>query len=148
MAKRRGRPPALESASIAVLEGALASRRRDVARVEARRDRLAAQLAEVEKNLRAVEGTRGPGRARGGTRASAPQVAARRGRRGKTSLAEAITQVLKAAGEPMRVVAIAEAVRAAGYKSKAKRFDKMVHKALNQMGIVKRRGRGLYELTG
>ena len=40
MAKRRGRRPALGSASIVVLERALANRRRDVARLEARRERL------------------------------------------------------------------------------------------------------------
>ena len=44
----------------------------------------------------------------------------------------------------MRVVAVAEAVRAAGYSSKAKRFDKMVHKALNGLASVERVGRGMY----
>jgi len=32
----------------------------------------------------------------------------------------------------------------AGYKSKAKRFDKMVDKAVNNLTGMKRMGRGLY----
>jgi len=44
----------------------------------------------------------------------------------------------------MRLTAIAEAGRAAGYKSKAKRFDKMVYKVLNDSAALERVGRGLY----
>ena len=67
-----------------------------------------------------------------------------RGRRGKASLEEAVAEVLKAAGGPMRLTAVADAVKAAGYESKAKRFDKMVHKALNNLATAKRVGRRLY----
>ena len=142
MAKRRGRRPALAAASIAVLERALANRRREVDRLQARRDRWAARLADVERALAAVRG--GPGAGRPPAAAAARKVAPRRRYRGQTSLAEAISQVLKSAGAPMRLTAVADSVRAAGYKSGAKRFDKMVHKAINRLAAVRRVGRGMY----
>jgi hypothetical protein len=44
----------------------------------------------------------------------------------------------------MRLTAVAKAVKATGYKSKAKRFDKMVHKALNGLAAAQRVGRRRY----
>ena len=43
----------------------------------------------------------------------------------------------------MRLAAVVGAVKAAGCQSKAKRLDKMVYKALNDLAAVKRVG-GLY----
>ena len=144
MAKRQGRRPALAAASIAVLERVLAKRRREVDRIQARRDRWAARLADIEAALAAVRGGRGPGRPPAPT--AAPRVA--RHRRAEGTLADAVARVLKAAGAPMRLTAVADAVRAAGYKTGAKRFDKMVHKAINRLATAKRVGRGQYVYCG
>jgi hypothetical protein len=47
----------------------------------------------------------------------------------------------------MRLTAVADAVRAASYRSRARRFDKMVHKAITGLATAKRVGRGLYAYT-
>jgi len=143
MAMQRGRQSVLAAASVVALERALAKRRRDVERLNARRERLAVRLADVERALAAVRGRRGPGRPPA-AEAVEPKVIRGRRRRGQTSLAEAVAHVLKAAGAPMRLTAVADAVKAAGYKSKAKRFEKMVHKAISNLAAAKRVGRGMY----
>ena len=150
MAKQRGRRPVLESASIAVLERALAKRRRDVAQLEGRRIQLACQLADVEAELRALRGEAAPEQPPA-EQAAPPARPARRSRRragGGLSLSEAVANVLKGATEPLRAAQVLERVEAAGYRSQAKNFKHLVHKALGRHPQAARVGRGLYAFAG
>ena len=146
MAKRAGRRTFLESASIAVLEGALARRQREAERLEAQRTRLAAQLAEVERSLAALQGEAPEGQPETGAVAPARRRARGQRRRpgGGPSLTEAITEVLRGASKPLRAAQVLEWVEAAGYRSRAKNFKHLVHKALGRHPQAARAGRGLY----
>jgi hypothetical protein len=141
MAKRRGKR-SLANASIATLERTLARRKREVVRLEKKRDALGARLARAEADLAALQG---------GAVSAAP--AARPGKRRKrrqrkTSLAAAISQALKDAGKPMRAADVTEAVLAAGYTTRAKNFKQIVHSALTRHPDAKRIEKGLYVFKG
>lgn len=63
------------------------------------------------------------------------------------SLREVIAQVLREAGEPLRVKEIIERVRAAGYVSKAANFAGIVNISLsNNEEIFEKVGRGVYKV--
>lgn len=135
----------ITSASIAVLERALARRRRDVARLEKKQASLRSQLAAVEADLAAVKGevVKAPAAKRG-----RPVGRPRRGRRGKESLKEAMSNALRAAEKPMRAADVLQAIVAAGYKSKAKDLKQIVHSTLTRHPHAKRVGRGEYVYDG
>lgn len=146
MARRPGQRTTLSSASLVALERALAKRRRVAERLQARRDRLAARLAEIGAALQLVQG------ARGAERQPAEQAPVRTGRvrswrrraGGRLSLLDAIGEVLKSAKEPLRAAQVMEQVEAAGYRSRAKNFTHLVHKALSRHPQAARAGRGLH----
>lgn len=146
MARPRRQETSLGSASMAALERALAKRRRVAERLEARRDRLAKRLAEIEAALQLVHG------APGAERQPAEQAPVRTGRvrrrrkgaGGGLSLLDAIGEVLKRAKEPLRASQVMEQVEAAGYRSRAKNFTHLVSKALGRHPQAARAGRGLY----
>jgi hypothetical protein len=63
------------------------------------------------------------------------------------SLREVVAQVLREAGEPLRVKEIIERVRSAGYVSKATNFAGIVNISLsNNEELFEKVGRGVYKL--
>lgn len=119
----------LENLSVTELQMELARRRRGVARLERRRDRLTAELAEINAQIAELGGSSGGG-GRGG-----------RGRNSMT-LPDALYQVLQ--GRTMSVTEAADAVRSAGYSSSAANFRTMVNQALLKDKRFKKVARGQY----
>jgi hypothetical protein len=123
----------------------LAKRRQDVERLKGRRDRLAAELADVEERL---EGLRGkapatPSRSvRGASRTAGKRRPYRR--RGGT-MREAIINVLRDAAGPLRANQIADRVAATGYRTESKNLKLQVQKYLPETPEAKRVGWGVYQ---
>jgi hypothetical protein len=139
----------------------------------ARRDELAAELADVETELAAAggggamrrgpgrpPGKRGPGRPKGSGRGPGrPPKSGRgprrpkgsgkgkprrpRGEKGQSELHNAIRAVLNGSAEPMKLVDIAEKVKANGYKTKSRNFGVILGLRLSEMADVKRVERGV-----
>lgn len=159
---RRGRKSRLASASFADLQNELRRRQEQVQTLITARERLSAELQELEGLIESVGGSdiglgvvapmrrRGPGRPPGSgkgrriMRGAAP----RHGRTGPrarntNSLAESLASVLK--GKTMGVSEVAEAVQRAGYKTSSPNFRTIVNQALlSNRGKFKKVARGQY----
>ena len=122
---------ALARLPVSALESELRRRQRLVGTLQRRRERLAAKVEALDRQIHAAGGSanghisRGPGRRP----------------RNKTTLAGALAQMLK--GKTMTVVDAAEAVKKSGYKTKSRSFRIQVNTALIK-GAFKRVGRGEY----
>ncbi|HRP63754.1 MAG TPA: hypothetical protein PK400_10705 [Phycisphaerales bacterium] len=149
--RKAGRPrgtTALKTASLDDLQKEISKRLEDLA---ARRDELAAEIAQID-DLIARGGVgalvrRGPGRPRriGGPAMAAGKTRGRRGPRAKnkTNLVEALRGVLT--GTTMSVTEVSQAVQTAGYKTKSDNFRTIVNQALiNNPSVFKKVARGQY----
>jgi hypothetical protein len=131
----------------------------------ARRDELASELANVESELAASGGggavRRGPGRPPGkrgpgrppGKRGPGRPKGSGKGKRGpkggpkgQSDLHNAIRAVLKGSAEPMKLVDVAQKVKANGYKTRSKNFGVILGLRLSEMADVKRVERGVYSM--
>lgn len=119
---------AIEALSVSELQAELNRRRRGVSRLERRREKLTAELAQINAEIAEMGGSIGGGT---GTRA-----------RNSMTLPDALHQVLK--GVTMSVTDAADAVRAAGYNSSAANFRTMVNQALLKDKRFKKVSRGQY----
>lgn len=127
-----GKP--LETVSTARLAEELKRRERDLSRLESRREKVAAQLAELDDQIAALAGAGGYGAtARGGVR--------RRPRNDKP-LADALVAVLT--GATMGVSEVAEAVQKAGYRTSSPNFRTIVNQTLLRDKRIKKIARGQY----
>lgn len=144
--------------SLADLAGMLREAEAAVAKKRARRDELQLELDALNAELATLEGgsvRRGwPARA-AGTRKKAGRKAktgakAKRGGRGPRgegeSLVDYIRKALKAAGGPMQVADLRQAVLDAGYPTKSKTFGVIVSQRLAGMDDVVAVSRGVYQL--
>lgn len=133
----RTRAPAgkqLGDVSTVKLAEELKRREKELSRLEARRDRVAAQLAELDDQIAALAGAGGYGAtARGGLR--------RRPRNDKP-LADALVEVLT--GQTMGVSEVAEAVQRAGYRTSSPNFRTIVNQTLLRDKRIKKIARGQY----
>lgn len=109
------------SMSVAELERMLNKRKTELNRLMRRRGAILKRLEAVEEKIRRIGGTVRGGRAGGGGGGRA---------RNERSLADVIHDVLAKKGEPMRVQDIADAVRAAGYRSNSANFRGIVNQTL------------------
>jgi hypothetical protein len=159
---RRGRKSKLASASFADLQNELHRRQEQVQTLLTARERLSAELQELEQLIESVGGSdiglgvvapmrrRGPGRPPGsGKGRKAMSVAApRHGRRGPrtrnaANLADSLASVLK--GKTMGVSEVATAVQRAGYKTTSPNFRTIVNQALlANPSMFKKVSRGQY----
>lgn len=124
---RRASGGSLENLSVSDLQAELNRRRRGVSRLERRREKLMAELADINAQIAEMGGTIGGS---GG------------GRRNNMTLPDALHQVLS--GTTMSVTEAADAVRAAGYQSNAANFRTMVNQALLKDKRFKKVARGQY----
>ena len=136
---------ALARISTAQLQAELARREKDVSKLEAKREKLMAQLATLDKEIAELGGS-GGGRGRGAARRSsgAPAGTGRKRARNAMNLPDAIV----AAMEVGAVVSPKEAaglVLANGFQTTSKNFNTMVSNALAKDKRFKRQGRGQYE---
>ena len=136
MAKRTRKAGGLATVTTSDLAAELARRSRQVTTLERKRDKLVAQLEEVEAELAefgALSAATGGGGRRGG------------GKRPKNdmTLEDALAQVLS--GTVMGVSEVAEAVQAAGYKTSSPNFRTIVNQTLlKNKKKFKKQGRGRY----
>ncbi len=119
----------LANLSSAVLEFELRRRKRTLGRLERNRDRLAAKLDALDRQIELLGGGVN-GRAARGPRP-----------RNTMTLADALTSVIK--GKPLSVTEAAEAVQKVGYRTNSNNFRTQVNIALIK-GPFKRVGRGQY----
>jgi hypothetical protein len=141
-------PDSLASLSIEDLRREIERRQKATGHLRARREKLVAELAEIDAQLRAVGALHNvaapaakPTRPR--QAASAPKTRATN----TVSLADALAMAV----EPRAVVSPAEAtdlVKANGYVSTAKNMGMIVANALAKDARFKRVGRGQYERVG
>ncbi|MCB9898526.1 MAG: hypothetical protein H6825_11020 [Planctomycetes bacterium] len=142
----------LASMSTAELQAELARRQSQAGKLIAKRDKLLAQIAELDKELAAFgvagSGAAAPAKGRRGRPpgSSSKSGDGRRGPRPKNdiSLPDAIAQAMeiRAVASPKEA---AELVLSNGYKSNAKNFGMLVSNALAKDPRFKRLGRGQYE---
>lgn len=131
-----GGGPAIGAASVADLERELAARKRGASKLLKKRERVAAQLAEIDAELAAM-GISPSGGAVGGSGGTGS-----RPRNDKT-LTEALAEVLK--GTEMSVTEAAEAVQRAGYRTSSSNFRTIVNQTLlREDKVFKKVGRGVY----
>lgn len=126
-------PTSVADLSIDSLERLLLKRRRDLARLLKKRQKVERKLAVIDEQ---IAGLGGSGAVRG-TRA-----------RNEVSLVEAITNVLAKASSAMKVGDITDKVLATGYRSSSPNFKSIVNQTLIKEKKFKSAGRGLYQLGG
>ncbi len=157
--------------SLADLKRLCEQKEAEVSSMAERRDELAAELADLDKQLagagsgggRARRGRkrragrrRSPGRPRKARKVKAARRLRRgrkarrgaRGPRGEGGLQNMIRKVLGGASEPMKLADLAQALLDGGYKTSSPRFGVIVGQRLSEMKDVKRAGRGLYTVRG
>ena len=135
--------------------------------LRARRKKVASELADVEAEIAASADENRRGREPGTRALGRPRKAIdrhrgrskrmvgrsklkRRGRatkgKGQSPLHDSIHTVLKASSEPMKLAAIADGVKSAGYKTKSPNFSAILGLRLSEMSDVERVERGVYAI--
>lgn len=128
-AGRGSGPKSLAGLSVTELQAELRRRQRGAARLERRREKLMAELAEVNAEIAKFGGVASGVTPSGRTRNA-------------MTLPDALAQVLS--GIEMSVTEAADAVRAAGYQSTAANFRTMVNQALLKDKRFSKVSRGRY----
>ena len=141
MAKKR-------TVSIAALEEALARTKQQLETLKGKREKLLAEVAETDQQIADLTGQPAAPAVEQEAPATAPTKPKKRGKLPKNtmSLSDAIVKALSESKEPMRAGEIAQAVKAAGYKSKSKTFTKQVSGAAAEDKRVEKAARGLFAL--
>ena len=122
--------PAVKQLSYDDLEAELKRREKTVRQLQRKRERLVAQLAEVEQEIAAIGGTK------------ARQHAGVRRPSNEKNLVDAMADTLK--GKVLSVTELAEAVQQDGYKTTSPNFRTIVNQALLKDDRFKRVSRGKY----
>jgi len=139
-------PPIVKS--IEQLRKELRTKERLVKRLQAKRNKVLAAVAKIDRRIAAISGAGLPGRGRG--RKPAPGLGAGNGRRRRRRasgkpLVNYVHAVLKKAKGPMRVKDVASAVIKRGYKTHSKDFYGIVASTLRDKTKFARVGRGKYK---
>jgi hypothetical protein len=129
--------------TIGELERQLQAKQRELGKLAAKREKVAAKLAAIDRKIAQLSG----GAVLRAPRAGAGVVKARRGRAVGTPLIEYIKNVMKGK-EPMRVRDIQKAVLKAKYPTVSKDFYGIVAATVRDKKIFERVRRGLYKLKG
>lgn len=111
------------------LEQELKRRNRDVAKLEAKRDKLAQDLAELEAEIIRLGG-------------GSKRVGVKRRPRNEMNLADALVKTLK--NKTMSVSEVAEAVQESGYRTTSENFTTIVNQTLLRDKRFKKISRGRY----
>jgi septal ring factor EnvC (AmiA/AmiB activator) len=125
-----GRPKKTDAFSITQLQSMIAERKGRIGVVRKERAKLLKQLAKVEAELASLGGSLSGGKTGRGVN--------------NKPLPDAIEEVLRANGKPMRVGDIADAVQKAGYVSSSANFRGIVNQALIKDKRFHAPERGLY----
>jgi hypothetical protein len=128
----------LTDVSLAELQDELQRRRKQLPGLQAKRDKLAKQLAEVDKQIEMLQG-KGKAPAKPSTRKT------RKRPKNAVSLPDILEKVMKGKGS----VGIGEAMEMAlaeGYKSSSSQFRNIINQTLNKDPRFKKVARGQYTL--
>lgn len=139
------RSPSLSSLSLSDLHREIARRGKQSAGLRKRRDALLKQVAALSAQIGdepSMPAKGGPGRPRGSKNRKRGTVPARPRSENQTSLADALSAVLK--GQTMSIAESIDAVRKAGYKSDSPNFRTMVNIALIKKDRFTRVSKGKY----
>ena len=131
------RPSTGANLNIAQLEQILNDRKSAITRLQKQRKDAQKKLDRIDREIEKVGGSSGGPRTGPGSRA-----------RNEKSLPETLDQVLRAAGKPMKVGAITEAVLATGYRSNSDNFRAIVNQTLikERKRFLPSGERGTYQL--
>jgi hypothetical protein len=124
--------------SLAALEKMMNSRRKDVARLTRKRDKIQKKLDAIDAQIAAVSGGAAGRMGGGGGRGSRA--------RNDASLQDVIHQVLSKGGGPMSVGDILAKVEATGYRSNSANFRGIVNQTLIKDKRFTSAARGVYQL--
>lgn len=125
----------LENMSLSEIKQILRNRENQVESLKRRRDKLTAQLQEVEEEIASLEGTMGVERR--GVRA-----------RNEKSLNEHVQEALKKSKKGLTLNELSEAVKAAGYQSNSLNFKNVLYQNLyNATNISRDENSGKYTLS-
>ncbi|MCG3179322.1 MAG: hypothetical protein BIFFINMI_01656 [Phycisphaerae bacterium] len=148
---RGGRPSALSLLPIADLEAALAAKNRQLSALRAERTQVVGRLAAIDREIARLAGVRTgkPGRKPGpAPKAKAKAVKggrrAARGPRAGNTLGNKLHEILSAAGKPMRLLDVLEAVRKSDYPTKSKYLRSQVSQTLSRDKRFRKVRRGVY----
>ena len=133
--------------SIAAIRKELATKQRQLEKLQAQRDAVAARLEATDRQIRALGGE-APARAGRPGRKAARRAAPGRAVRVGKSLAEYIKQVLAKAPQGMRARSVTAAVLKAGYTTRDQNFSQTVAKTLAKNPAFRRVRRGVYKPAG
>ena len=148
MAKKRTTKKRSPRMSIAQLEKALANTKHKIGGLREKRERLLAQIAEVDKQIAELAGEPVAPAVEEEAHAPAPTKPKKRGKLPKNTMTlnDAVVKALSGSEGSMRAGEIAEAVTALGYKSKGKKLSKQVAIAAATDERVEKVARGLFAL--
>jgi hypothetical protein len=129
------RPSTGANLSIAQLKQILNTRESELTRLEKQRKDLLKKLDQIDAHIAKIGGS--PGTPRSGSRAH-----------NEKSLPQTMDQVLRAAGHPMKVGEIADAVLATGYRSNSVNFRAIINQTLikERKRFASSGERGTYQL--
>ena len=135
----------LSRASIAALKQELVKKEAQVRRLKAQREKLAAELEAVDRELAELTGSKARTRA-----AAAASGAGRTGKKPgrRPRLAEAIVRILSDSSDPLNAAQIAAALKRRRVKTRSSNLTNLVREALSRIPQVRRVSRGKYTAKG
>jgi len=131
--------------SIADLRRKLSAKQRQMAKLRARRAKVAKQLADLDRKIAALAGEAAPTRKPKRKKAAKRPKGRKRAARSTPSLADVLAEVLKGKGN-VKVAQAAKLATEAGYKSKSAQFGNIVSQALGADRRFRKVSRGVYVL--
>jgi hypothetical protein len=134
------------SLSLAELQRLVAQREQVLKRLRDREQTLEKELSVVQAEIVAILGNQGSARpAMSPAKAAGPK---RRGRKGRgvggKTVAQALADIVRGHGQPMRVGEMAEAFKRSGHPTKSKNLEKLIAITIKGSKHFKRVARGLY----
>jgi uncharacterized membrane protein YccC len=127
----------VNATTITELERLLTKQKQRVQALQKRKERLAAQIQRIDKQIDSVLGK---------PPAPKPARRVRRRRKAGKSLQQAIVDVLSGSPQPKTAAEIAEAVQAAGYRSESKSFVSLVRQMCYRSDQIQTKERGKFVL--
>jgi len=127
--------------TISVLRKELVVKEKQLAKLQAKRDKLLSQLEQVDRQIAGLNGQRKPTQ----KRLKKTGRKKRRKRSGRQNLGDVLADVLKQA-EPVKASDAADMALKAGYKTNSKKFVNLIRQTLISDDRFRKVQRGLYKV--
>ena len=135
------------SMSIAELRAEIAAKEKHVSKLRAERQKVARQLAALDRDLAAVGGRAAKAKPKAAKKAKRKIAAKKKPAKRRPSLADVLAQALAGKGN-VKVAEAGKLALAAGYRSTSSQFGNIVSQALTADKRFKKVSRGVYALKG